>query len=204
MSWCCIADMDLRRRLYVDPEVQFPLILALILIVTGEGLFVGWGLMKAVAAAKDWQNPDQAKRFFFVLAATIIPVVAANFILGAWLSNKIAGPLLRLRQTIAEIARGNLEVSVALRQGDFLQAHAGEMNRMIETLRRLLYRDRGHAVEADELLDDCLKRLDKAKGVPEAVARDLRERIADAKSRLSIINHHFLKGKAESAREEAP
>lgn len=194
--------MDMRRRFYVDPEIQFPLILALIFLVTGEGLFVGWGLMQAVVAAKDWQNPDQARRFFFILAATIVPVVAANFLVGAWLSNKIAGPLLRLRQAMGEVARGNLEVSVSLRQGDFLQKHAQEMNRMVETLRRLLYRDRVHAEEADELLDACLKRLDKAKGLPEAVEKDLREGLAGAKSRLSIINHHFLKGKAESEGEK--
>lgn len=195
--------MEARRRFYIDPEVQFPLILALILIVTFEGFFVGWGLMNAVAAAKDWRNPDQLRRFFLLLAATIVPVVVANFALGAWLSNKIAGPLLRLRQAMGEVARGNLEVTVTLRSGDFLQKHAQEMNRMVETLRRLIYRDRVHAEEADELLDGCLKRLDKAKGVPEAAVEDLRQGLDGAKSRLSVINRHFLKGKVERESQEA-
>lgn len=195
--------MGLRRRLYVDPEVQFPMILALILIVTAEGLFVGWGLMKAVAAAKEWSNPDQVVRFFSIIAGTIVPVVAVNFTLGAWLTNKVAGPLLRFRQGMAEVARGNLEGEVALRQGDFLQSHAREMNRMLETLRRLIYRDRKHAEEADEILTRCLERLEKAKGLSDGAYKELRHSIDGAKSRLSIINHHFLKGKTERENGEA-
>lgn len=187
-----------RRALYVDPELQFPLILGLIVLVTAEGLFVGWGAAEAVAAARDWRRPDHAARAFLLLLGVVVPVVAANFLAGAWLTNRVAGPLRRIREALREVARGNLEARVATRAGDLLGAHVLEANRMIETLRRLLYRDRGHALEADAILARCRARLE-APGLPAELRAELGRELDEARSRLSVINHHFMKGRAEGA-----
>lgn len=196
--------MELRRRFYIDPDVQFPVILALIFLVTVQGVFVGWALSKAIAAARHWQNPDQAAEFFKILLFTLLPLVALNFLIGTWLSHKIAGPLLRIRQAMDEVSRGNLEVEVVLRSSDFLRTQAQEMNRMVGTLRRLIYRDHAYATEIDALMSECRDWLAKRRDVPEAAREELGKLIDGAKSRLSIINAHFMKGRLEAAQREEP
>jgi methyl-accepting chemotaxis protein len=193
--------VETRRKLYIDPEIQFPLILALIALVTVEGAFVGWGFSNAIAAAKEWERPDQAARFFRILIGTLIPVVAVNFAAGTWLTNKIAGPLARLRQGMSEIARGNLETVVQIRSGDLLHKHVHDFNLMTQTLRRLIYRDHKHAAEIDDIMTQARGWLSRQKDLPETSKADLEALINAVKSRQSIINAHFMKGKTEQPKE---
>ncbi|MEK7381785.1 MAG: hypothetical protein AAB262_00700 [Elusimicrobiota bacterium] len=193
----------MRRRYYVDSELQFPMILALIALVTVEGVFIGWGFSRAAALARDWRRLDQAASFFKVLLLTVVPLVVGNFVIGTWLSHKIAGPLVRMRRMMTEIARGNLEVEISERKGDLLHSHVREMGRMTETLRRLIYRDHAHAAEVDTLLTQCRQRLDKSEGLREAERRELGALLDEAKSRLSIINTHFLKGRKADGKENS-
>ncbi|MBI4376091.1 MAG: methyl-accepting chemotaxis protein [Elusimicrobia bacterium] len=185
----------MRKRLYIDPELQFPLVLSLILLVTGQALFVGWGFYKAVEVARQWDRADQAYQFFKVLLLTIVPVVGVNFAAGLWISNKIAGPLARIRRALSEISRGDLEQEITTRNTDLLQTHVQELNRMAQTLRRLIYRDRGFVEEADELLSRCQAQLDQSDGLSGQAKTELQRLLDGAKSRLSIINAHFLKGR---------
>ena len=190
--------MRLRQRFYVDPELQFPLVLALIFLVTSQGIFVGWGFSKAMALARDWQRPEQAVDFFKTLLFTLLPLVVVNFLAGVWLSHKIAGPLLRLKRAMAEVARGNLEVDVSDRSGDLLHSHVHEMARMVQTLRRMIYRDQEHAAETDAILTECRAWLAKRRDLPEDSRKELGALIDGAKARLCIINAHFMKGKHEA------
>lgn len=192
---------SVRRRYYIDPELQFPMILALIALVTVEGVFIGWGLSRAAALARDWQRLDQVASFFKALLLTAVPLVVGNFVLGTWLSHKIAGPLMRMRQAMVEIARGNLEIDISERKGDLLHSYVREMDRMAETLRRLIYRDHTHAAEVDALLTQFRQRLAGSKSLGEAERRELSALLDEAKSRLSIINTHFLKGRREGGKE---
>jgi len=191
----------MRRRYYVDSELQFPMILALIALVTVEGAFVGWGFSRAAALARDWQRLDQVAAFFKSLLLTVVPLVIGNFVIGAWLSHKIAGPLVRMRHAMTEIARGNLEVGISERKGDLLHSYVREMGRMEETLRRLIYRDRKHAAETDALLTRCRQWLAARKNLGETERRELSALIDEAKSRLGIINTHFMKGRPEGGKE---
>jgi nitrogen fixation/metabolism regulation signal transduction histidine kinase len=191
----------MRRNFYTDPELQFPLIVSLIGLVTIQSLFVGWGFYRMIAIARQWDRPDQAWAFFATLAFTIVPVVLVNFALGTYLSHKIAGPLSKIRLAAGEIARGNLEVDVRVREGDLIQSYAVDFNTMIQTLRRLIYRDRDHAQEADKLLTDMLEWLASEKELGEAGKTQAIKFVNGAKSRLSVINTHFMKGRD---RKEAP
>lgn len=191
--------MDLKRKYYVDPAVQVPVILALIVLVTAEGLFVGWGFSRVIALASNWENPRQVAEFFKALALTLVPLVGVNFVLGVWLSHKVAGPLLRMRQVMAEVTRGNLEVEAASAKGELLHEHLKDLNRMVETLRRLLYRDHNHAMEVDFIMTECREWLAKRKDLSDSTRKELTGFIDGAKSRLSIVNTHFLKGRLEAA-----
>ncbi len=195
--------LPVRRRYYVDPELQFPMILALLALVTVEGAFIGWGFSRAAALARDWQRLDQAASFFKALLLTVVPLVVGNFVIGTWLSHKIAGPLTRMRSAMAEIARGNLEIEISERKGDLLHSYVREMGRMLETLRRLIYRDHAYAAEIDALLTQCRQRLAKSKSLDEAERRELGALLDEAKNRLSIINTHFMKGRQLSGKESA-
>lgn len=193
--------MEPRRRIYIDQDVQLPIILLLLFLVPLEGVLVGWGFSKSIIVARQWDRPDQALQFFKILFLTLVPLVAVNFAVGMWFTHKIVGPLARMRQGMAEIARGNLEYEIALRKGDFLQHHASEMNRMVETLRRLIYRDHNHAAETDQILVQCRAWLAKRKDLSEPARKELQQLLDGAQSRLSIINAHFLKGKLEKPKE---
>lgn len=185
----------MRRRYYVDPELQFPMILALIALVTVEGVFIGWGFSRAAALARDWQRLDQVASFFKALLLTVVPLVVGNFVIGTWLSHRIVGPLVRMRQVMTEIARGNLEVEISERKGDLLRSYILEMGRMTETLRRLIYRDHAHAAEVDALLTQCREWLSQREEIGADEKRRLSVLIDEAKSRVGIINTHFMKGR---------
>lgn len=187
-----------RRRFYVDPEIQFPMIVGLLAVTTLVGFFLGWGVYKAIAVAKDWQRTGQVADFFLVLLGVIVPAVGANLAFGTYLSNKLAGPLYKIRQAIEEVTRGNLEAEVSIRKGDLLQGTAVDFNRMVQTLRRMLYRDRRHSDEVNEILSQCQAWLEARTEVPEPERRRLGKLINDAKARLSIINTHFLKAREAS------
>jgi methyl-accepting chemotaxis protein len=193
--------MEPRRRVYIDQDIQLPIILLLLFLVPLEGVLVGWGFSKSIVAARQWDRPDQAFQFFKILLLTLVPLVAVNFAIGMWFTHKIVGPLARMRLALAEISRGNLEFQISLRKGDFLHQHAAEMNRMVETLRRLIYRDHGHAAETDQILLQCRDWLAQRKDIPEAERKELQQLLNGAQSRLSIINAHFMKGKIEKSQE---
>lgn len=188
----------IRRNFYTDPELQFPLIAALILLVTVQSLFVGWGFYKLIAIARQWDRPDQAMAFFRTLALTIVPVVIVNFLIGTYLSHKIAGPLFKIKRAVNEITRGNLEADVSLRKGDLIQSYAVEFNTMVQTLRRLIYRDNTNSREADKILGQILELISANTELSGESKSGIVKLLNAAKSRLSVINTHFMKGKKEA------
>ena len=128
--------------------------------------------------------------------------MGANFFLGLWLSHKVAGPLLKMREAVGEVTRGNLEVEVAIRKGDLLHEHIKDLNRMVETLRRLLYRDHKHVEEVNVIMTQCREAVARRKDLPEGARKEMNAFIDGAKSRLSIINAHFMKGRLEAAAQD--
>lgn len=188
-----------RRKFYVNPGIQFPIIATLILLVTIEGVVVGWGVYAAIGLARQWDQPDQAGAFLRLVAFLVVPVVVLNFLFGAYLSHKIAGPLERLYRGMAEVARGNLEGDIRIRTGDLLSAFAMQFNKMVETLRRLIYRDHRYVAEVNDLLTQCERRVDTIPALKPSEREEMHRLVKEAKSRLSIINDHFMKGKLEGA-----
>ena len=183
-----------RTRFYLDPDVQFPLVALLIVLVTLEGCFVGWGFYKAVIIAQQWQRAHFIGDFVLVVLATIVPMVILNFVLGTYFSHKIAGPLSQMRRAMSEISRGNLESDISLRKGDLLQEFALDFNRMLETLRRLIYRDHQNARDADKILSECRGKLEAQGKITEEARSELEKLVNNAKSSIGIINAHFMKG----------
>ena len=59
----------------------------------------------------------------------ILPIVARDCVR---FSNRIAGPVWRLRQTLRDINDGRVVRMIKLRKGDFCHELADEVNRLIE------------------------------------------------------------------------
>ncbi len=183
----------MRRKLYVDPELQFPIIAYLILFVTVEGALVGWGFSKAIEIAGDWRRPEIVWDFFKIAAWTFLPMIAANFAFGSYLSNKIAGPLWRMRQAMHAITRGDLDEDIMPRRRDLLQDHAADFNLMLQSLRHVARRDAAAAREAEELLARLRERLASADGSVKN-KEELGRLVNEAKAKISLIGSHFAKG----------
>lgn len=191
--------MRRRRKFYVDPGLQFPLVAGFILMVCVEGGLIGWGVSALVSVARQWDRPDQAAAFLRLLAVLIVSVVAVNVALGLYVTHKIAGPLERLRRGMAQVAGGNLEGEILIRRGDLLSGFTHGFNQMIEALRHLIYRDHRFVTEANDLLTQCQQRISRDRGPVAAGDREeLQRLVKEAKSRLSIVNDHFMKGRMES------
>jgi methyl-accepting chemotaxis protein len=188
--------LNRRKRYFIDTEIQLPLTLGLIFIATVEGVFVGWGLSRIIYLASDWQNARQILEFFAFLVITFLPMVAVNFWLSAWFTHRMIGPLSRARKALSSIVEGNLECEIVPREGDFLRHYLEDVNAAVRTLKRLIYRDHQYVQETVELLNQCRDKIENS-GLSSEAKSDIQKLISQAKSRLSIVNVHFVRHRGD-------
>ena len=81
----------------------------------------------------------EAARAILLLHAKVWPgigiVILLFGIVSIYVSHKVAGPIYRLKKTLAEVTSGNLNVTVKLRKWDDLKDLADHVNILIEELR---------------------------------------------------------------------
>ena len=190
-------------KFYIDPELQFPLTLSLLILVMLQCVFFCWGIYEVVTVTGQWVRQDQVFTFFkFILLASfmiIAMILSINFAAGIYLSYRIAEPLEKIRKAMKQISHGNLEVNVEPEDGQLLQAHTAQFNEMAERLRHLVYRDFQFSQEANESLTHCLNWLEGKKNLTPEERKELQQYIKDGKAKLSIINTFFMRGKEEDA-----
>lgn len=93
----------------------------------------------SLAVGDPLQEQAQAARMLLNLHETIWPVLAV--VIGAmscttiYITHRIAGPAYRLKQAIAEVSGGNLDVHLNLRKKDDLKELAAGVNGLIDDLR---------------------------------------------------------------------
>ena len=187
------------ERLFIDPELQFPLITWLILLVTAQGLFVGWAFYHAVAIAQQWRRADQAVALFETVLLTIVPIVAVNFFFGSYLSRKIAAPLEKIRLLMERVSKGNLEEEIALDPSEMLPRHAAGANSMIQRMRHILYRDYDYVQDVNRELTKLEDWAAGRNSLKPQEREELEKLIKSAKSTISIVNTYFLRGKKDKA-----
>jgi methyl-accepting chemotaxis protein len=174
------------------PELQFPVIILLIVLVSLEGGFVGWGFHRAVAIAQEWQRPHLIRDFFIIMVSTIVPIVVVNFLAGTYFSAKIAGPVEKIGNAFAEIASGNLDQEVSLRDGDFLQSFAESFNEMAEALHLRREKQRKELKEARAALKESLELVTGQKGIAESDRERLKALLSEIKAHLSAAEEDFV------------
>ena len=84
-----------------------------------------------------WVQYLSAKTFIVLLDRLVIAlplIFIVSFIHLVILTHRFCGPMINIKSTIQEIARGNLTRKVILRKHDFLKEEAATMNHMIDQL----------------------------------------------------------------------
>jgi len=84
-----------------------------------------------------WVQYLSAKTFLVLLDRLIISlpfIFAISFIHFIVLTHRFCGPMINIKSTIQEVARGNFTRKVYLRKNDFLKEEAATLNHMIDQL----------------------------------------------------------------------
>jgi signal transduction histidine kinase len=92
---------------------------------------LGWGVILEEPLDAALANVEILKRYAAVLL--IVSLIVGAVII-AWVSSKMTGPILELRQGAATIGAGNLEHRTRIKTGDEIEELADEFNKMTDAL----------------------------------------------------------------------
>ncbi len=131
----------LRKRLFVDPKVQGALVIRvvcywMICLVTITLMLLCWRIVTGPARLFYTHLDDMWFHYGAALVASfvLLPLVIVDIVR---LSNRFAGPMLRLRRTMQQVARGEYVEPISFRDGDFWQEFAAEFNAVVARINRL-------------------------------------------------------------------
>ena len=131
----------LRKRLFVDPKVQGALVIRvicywLICLMTITLMLLCWRIITGPARLFYTHLDDMWFHYGPALIASLIllPLVIVDIIR---LSNRFAGPMLRLRRNMRALAQGEPVEPISFREGDFWQEFAEEFNAIVARINRL-------------------------------------------------------------------
>ncbi len=188
------------QRSPVDRDILIFAVVILILLVGSQSFIVGWGLNKAAALTSEIKRqPDHLLAFIKWLALIILPLVAVNAAIGLWIARAVSAPLMRIKTALNEVTRGNLEYEFILPPTELLQNYTKDCYTMLQTLRRLTYRDRQSVLEAGSFLEQCRELLARPSSEGSPDSAKIIELLNLARSEISVINHHFTKGLKEQS-----
>ena len=134
-----------RRQLVIDPKFQYGLIIKLIILVTialiASLVLLAFVYSKfanialpvsvetgGVVSFDATQFINLSELVWPVVLLSVIVSGVVTYIFGLFFSHKMAGPVYRLRNDIAEMTEGDLERKVSLRKKDYFQLLATDIN----------------------------------------------------------------------------
>jgi len=130
-----------RKKLYVDPQVQGALIVRMVTywavcLVTVSLMVLCWRILTGPSRALD----ESLREVLFdyapavVASLALLPLVILDVLR---LSNRFAGPLVRLRRAMRALARGEHVDPISFREGDFWLEFAQEFNAVAARVERV-------------------------------------------------------------------
>jgi signal transduction histidine kinase len=122
-----------RRQLFVDRRTQFAMLAYSLLVALATMLLVM--LFFLLMQTPMIENASRTE-FYMILASLWFASVVILSYLGAVLSNRIAGPVYRLRQHMATIHQGGPIEPVKFRDGDHFSELAEDYNLVLDRLKR--------------------------------------------------------------------
>ncbi len=132
---------NVRKQLFVDPKVQGALIGRVVLywivcLITVTLMLLCWRIL--TGPARPFYTHFDAMWFHYgpalVASLLLLPLVIMDIVR---LSNRFAGPLLRLRRAMRALARGEHVEPIHFRQGDFWHEFAEEFNGILKRVQTL-------------------------------------------------------------------
>lgn len=145
---------SMRKHLFVDPKVQGALVARVVLywvvcIMAICLMLLCWRIVTG-PARMFYTHFDDMWFFYgpaFVASLLLLPLVIIDVIR---LSNRFAGPVLRLRRSIRELARGEHVDPIEFRDNDFWHEFAEEFNVLLKKIQQ----DSASAAPAEEQRDE--------------------------------------------------
>ncbi len=136
-----------------------------------------------------------------ILMRWIVVFILVIAILSIFVSHKIAGPVFRLEETSRAIASGDLTCQIQLRHGDELQDLQEAFNKMSDSLRNMVAKDREVIDKLVNTGNRLRETIDQKKFSPEsieAIARDLHVVVEE----LRLVTSEFKIDDSAPALEE--
>lgn len=131
-----MADKNrMRKHLFIDPKVQGALVTRVVLywvvcLITISLMLLCWRIL--TGPARMFYTHFDDMWFFYgpalVASFILLPLVIVDVIR---LSNRFAGPMVRLRRAMRELARGEEVAPIKFREGDFWQDFADDFNALL-------------------------------------------------------------------------
>ncbi len=130
---------QLRKRLFVDPKVQGTLVIRvlsywIVCLVTVTLMLLCWSVLCTPRLFYTHLD-DMWFHYGAALVASLIllPMVIVDIIR---VTNRFAGPMLRLRRSMRALARGEHVEPIRFREGDFWKEFADEFNAVVARVQR--------------------------------------------------------------------
>jgi hypothetical protein len=174
-----------RKRLYIDPKIQGTLLVRttvywLLCLLTASSVLAVW--MTITGPARPLRHPfhDFWNEFgpAFIFAMLMLPVALFDLLR---LSNKMAGPIYRLRNELRKLAMGEPARPIELRSGDFGTDLAQEFNAVLRRVNELEAKLNGDG-NSDRAADTATPQPEPQSPEPRVVTT------ADADSALELLN----------------
>lgn len=134
-----------RRQLFVDRKVQGAIVLRCLLywatcLFTTFIILFFWSLLTGPARIS-WMTVDQIWFSYgpaFIASILILPLIVWDLLR---MSNRFAGPVLRLRRELKKLAKGEHVNPLFFRNGDYWRDMADDFNRIVVRLKELEARE---------------------------------------------------------------
>ena len=153
-----------KRRYFIEKPLQTKyIVLTILLLLIYTVLFVAILIFPYIVPLTfDAPLEEQAKaaRMLLALHGSIWPALGTVIVIlsstSIFITHKMAGPVYRLKRTLAEVSNGNLDIIVRLRKNDDLKDLAKGLNLVIDDLRGTVETLQGN----DETLSSWINELE--------------------------------------------
>ena len=132
-----------RRRLVVNPALQFGFVKALLAVLGCMALATLLAVHVAIrltlrtfGLGGDLVMTSLFSAIFWTVVLELVLISPVVIWFGIVMTHKIAGPLVRIHAALAEMAQGRYDIHLTLRKGDQLVDLAEAINRVAASLRR--------------------------------------------------------------------
>lgn len=152
--------MQTRRQLFVDPEVQGALVARAIIYwivctLSIALLLLCWRVLTGPVRPL-WFHLENMWFFYgpaMIASLIVLPVAIMDMIR---VSNRFAGPMVRLRHEMRALAKGQKVAPIEFRKDDFWYEFAEEFNSVVREVEELRDREREEVERMDEPVDSSV------------------------------------------------